>query len=205
MLWATLIGTTRLENRYVLPWVLGSVLPCYFAGLFTWWHAPSSPVARRLLLLGTWLSIAIAVRHTTNLMIRELGWHLRPKVVGPVLPLDLGLQITHEMCNLAVSIIILRLLALLPDGRYAFRYERHVLRALWGLFALPILLPLAGVPQHIVYYIVFYYPEAWLPGIGAALLTEGDESPPAAPDHWPAAAPIRVHHLRLPNAVCGVC
>lgn len=171
MLWATLIGTTQLENRYVLPWVLGSVLPCYFAGLFTWWHAPSSPVARRLLLLGTWLSVAIAVRHTTNLMIRELGWHLRPKVVGPVLPLDLGLQTAHEMCNLAVSILIVRLLALLPDGRYAFRYERHVLRALWALLALPILLPLAGVPQHIVYYIVFYYPEAWLPGIGAALLT----------------------------------
>ncbi|MGA4837871.1 sensor histidine kinase [Streptomyces sp. G45] len=170
MLWATFIGTTQLENRFVLPWVLGSVLPCYFAGLFTWWHAPSSPVARRLLLLGAWLSIALAIRHTTNLMVRQLGWYLRPRIVGSAVPLDIALQCVHQVCNLVVSVLIVRLLALLPDGRPVFRYERCLLGALWGLLALPVVLPLAGLSERAVYYVVFYYPEAWLPGVGAALL-----------------------------------
>ncbi len=170
LLWATLIGTTQLENRYVLPWILGSVLPCYFAGLFTWWHAPASPVARRLLLLGTWLCVSVAVRHTTSMLSRELGWYLRPEAVGVLLPLERGLQTASQLCHLVVSILVVRLLALLPDGGYRFRYERRVLDALWGLLALPVLLPLTGLSDHTVYYIVFYHPEAFLPGVGAALL-----------------------------------
>ncbi|MFD5697192.1 sensor histidine kinase [Streptomyces lasiicapitis] len=165
-----LIGTTQLRNRYILPWILGSVLPCYFAGLFTWWHAPSSPVARRLLLTGTWLSIAVAVRHTSALMIRGWGWDLRVEVAGVPLALDFGLQILSRLCDLTVSILVVRLLALLPDGRCVFRHERLVLGALWGLIALPLLLPVAGMQMVTVNLVVFYYPEAWLPGLGAALL-----------------------------------
>ncbi|MEI5101944.1 sensor histidine kinase [Streptomyces sp. PmtG] len=171
VLWAAVIGTTQLQNRFVLPWILGSVLPCYVAGLFTWWHAPASPVARRLLLVGTWLCVAIAIRHTTTLVSRELGWHLRPRPGGLLLPLDHWLQITTQVCQLAVSVLLVRLLALLPDGAPAFRYERRLLDALWGLLALPPLLPLTGLSDDVVYYIVFYYPEAWLPGVGATLLT----------------------------------
>ncbi|WP_367133147.1 MULTISPECIES: sensor histidine kinase [Streptomyces] len=170
MLWATLIGTTQLQNRYTLPWILGSVLPCYFAGLFTWWHAPTSPVAKRLLLIGTWLSVTIAFRYSTTLLIRAFHWNLRPGPGALHLPADYGLQVLSQTCDLIVSILVVRLLALLPDGRYAFPYERRVLGALWGLLALPALLPLTGMSRLTVHYVVFYYPEAWLPGLGAALL-----------------------------------
>ncbi|WP_424889235.1 ATP-binding protein [Streptomyces sp. XH2] len=170
MLWATLIGTTQLQNRYTLPWILGSVLPCYFAGLFTWWHARTSPVAKRLLLIGTWLSVTIAIRYSTTLLIRAFGWNLRPTPHALQLPAEYGLQVLSQTCDLVVSILVVRLLALLPDGRYAFPYERRVLGALWGLLALPALLPLTGMTQLAVHYVVFYYPEAWLPGLGAVLL-----------------------------------
>ncbi|MFF9898991.1 sensor histidine kinase [Streptomyces longispororuber] len=170
LLWATLIGTTQLENRFVLPWVLGSVVPCFFGGLILWWHAPASPVARRLLLVGTWLCAAAAARHTTTLLSQELGWYLRPEPAGVRVPLNLFLQMFNQVCNLVVSILVVRLIALLPDGRHLFRYERRVLNALWGLLALPVLLPCTGMSYRTVYYVVAYHPEAWLPGVGAALL-----------------------------------
>ncbi|MEU1778248.1 ATP-binding protein [Streptomyces abikoensis] len=171
LLWAVTTGAFLLRNNTVtLPWILGSVLPCYCAGLFAWWHAPASPVARRLLLIGAALAVSIGIRCTSALLTTSFGWDLTAPENGlPSLQASC-LVLPTEWDNLAVSILVVHLLALLPDGRPRFRYERPVLRSLWALLALPFLLPLAGVPTRVVEYVVFYYPEAWLPGVGAALL-----------------------------------
>lgn len=171
LLWAVTTGAILLQNNTItLPWVLGAVLPCYCAGLFAWWHAPASPVARRLLLVGTTLSAGIAIRYTSELLTSRYGWDLGAPENGLPSPAAALFVLPAEADNLAVSILVVRLLALLPDGRYRFAGERRVLGWLWALEVLPLLLPLAGVPTRIVEYVVFYYPEAWLPGIGATLL-----------------------------------
>ncbi|QLE75239.1 sensor histidine kinase [Streptomyces rectiverticillatus] len=122
------------------------------------------------MLIGTWLSATIAIRYSTTLLIRAFGWNLRPRPYALLLPADYGLQVLSQTCDLIVSILLVRLLALLPDGAVLFPYERRILRALWGLLALPLLLPLTGMSQLSVHYVVFYYPEAWMPGLGAVLL-----------------------------------
>ncbi len=171
LLWAVATGAFLLRNNTVtLPWILGSVLPCYCAGLFAWWHAPTHAVARRLLLIGTALSVSIGIRYTSALLTTRYGWDLTAPENGlPSLEASC-VVLPAEWVNLAVSILVAHLLALLPDGRFRFRGERAVLRSLWALLALPFALPLAGVPTRIVEYVVFYYPEAWLPGVGATLL-----------------------------------
>ncbi|MEU1374158.1 GAF domain-containing sensor histidine kinase [Streptomyces triculaminicus] len=171
LLWAAATGAFLLRNNTVtLPWILGSVLPCYCAGLFAWWHAPASRVARRLLLTGTALSVSIGIRYTSALLTARHGWDLTAPENGlPSLEASLVVLPT-EWVNLTVSILVAHLLALLPDGRFHLRHERLVLRSLWALLILPLALPLAGVPTRDVEYAVFYYPEAWLPGIGAVLL-----------------------------------
>ncbi|MEU4211873.1 ATP-binding protein [Streptomyces sp. NPDC026206] len=171
LLWAMTTGAFLLRNNTVtLPWILGAVLPCYCAGLFAWWHAPSSPVARRLLLIGTALSVSIGIRYTSALLTTVFAWDLSAPENGlPSVEAALVVLPT-EWVNLTVSILVVHLLAVLPDGRFRFRYERPLLRSLWALLALPFVLPLAGVPTRIVEYVVFYYPEAWLPGVGAVLL-----------------------------------
>ncbi|WP_414170049.1 GAF domain-containing sensor histidine kinase [Streptoverticillium reticulum] len=170
LLWAVAAGAILLRNNTVtLPWILGSVLPCYCAGLFAWWHAPASPVARRLLLVGTALASSIAIRYTAALLTTRCGWDLTAPENGLPSPEASAVLLPTEVNNLTFSILVVRLLALLPDGRYRFRHERAVLGALWGLLTLPLVLPLAGVPTRIVELAVFYHPEAWLPGLGAAL------------------------------------
>ncbi|MFI1178986.1 GAF domain-containing sensor histidine kinase [Streptomyces sp. NPDC020799] len=169
LLWATVIGTTQLQNRYTLPWILGSVLPCYFAGLFSWWHAPASPIARRLLLIGVGLSATIALRYTETLLTMTFGWRLHPRTGHPSLVGYLCL-VSGQLDDMAVSVLIVRLLALLPDGKPRFAYERPLLRAFWALLALPLVLPLSPVSDRVAHGLVFYYPEAWLPAVGAVLL-----------------------------------
>ncbi|MCM2391896.1 sensor histidine kinase [Streptomyces albipurpureus] len=158
--YAAFVGTFVLQNRYTLPWILGSVLPCYLAGLFAVRHAPSSPVARRLLLVGAWLSLNITVQYTNRWLLMEADQ------VRPLLAVTQLTQITA----LVASVLMVRLLALLPDGTYRFSYERVVLRLLWALLALPVVLPALGVAPRTTHLVVFYYPEAWLPGCGAVLL-----------------------------------
>ncbi|GHF59213.1 hypothetical protein GCM10010218_45830 [Streptomyces mashuensis] len=171
LLWAATTGAFLLRNNTVtLPWILGAVLPCYCAGLFAWWHAPTHPVARRLLLIGTALSASIGIRYTSALLTTWYGWDLRAPENGLPSPTAALAVLPAEWDNLTVSILVVHLLALLPDGRPRFRGELLVLRSLWALLALPVALPAAGVPTHGVEYAVFYYPEAWLPGIGATLL-----------------------------------
>ncbi|MCC2275893.1 sensor histidine kinase [Streptomyces sp. ET3-23] len=171
LLWAVAAGAILLRNNTVtLPWILGSVLPCYCAGLFAWWHAPANPVARRLLLVGTALASSIAIRYTAALLTTRYGWDLTAPENGLPSPEASAVLLPTEVNNLTFSVLVVRLLALLPDGRYRFRHERVVLGAFWGLLTLPLVLPLAGVPTRIVELAVFYHPEAWLPGVGAALL-----------------------------------
>ncbi|MEU1673570.1 sensor histidine kinase [Streptomyces roseifaciens] len=124
--------------------------------------------------------MTIAIRYSTTLLIRAFGWNLRPRPYALLLPADYGLQVLSQTCDLIVSILLVRLLALLPDGAVLFPYERRFLRALWGMLALPLLLPLTGMSQLAVHYVVFYYPEAWMPGIGAVLLVVRCLRAPAA-------------------------
>lgn len=165
LLWAVPAGTLLLRNNYTLPWFLGSVLPCYFAGLFAWWHAPSSPVARRLLLIGIWLSVGIALKYSRVLLVLRLGWGIQPAT-----GLNLALSTAGYTAGLAVGILIVRLLALLPDGQYRFGHERLILVPLWGGLALPAVLALAKTSAQVSETVLSYYPEAWLPVMGALLL-----------------------------------
>ncbi|GAA2717902.1 MULTISPECIES: GAF domain-containing sensor histidine kinase [Streptomyces] len=175
LLWAAAAGVFLLPahapaGTVALPWILGAVLPCYCAGVFAWWHAPTHPVAGRLLLTGTALTAGTAVHYAAALLTARHGWDLAVPERG-LPPLRTALVVLPvQWDTLAAGILVVHLLALLPDGRFRFPGERAVLRCLWALLVLPVALPAAGVPAPIVEHLVFYYPEAWLPGIGATLL-----------------------------------
>lgn len=105
--------------------VLGFPLPYTVIGQFVWWRAPHHPVARQMLITTTALATTFLGITLDNI----LPWSDRPGVDQNVWS-----SIYHLVANTLyglVLVLIVRLVALLPDGRYRFTHERLVLGALW--------------------------------------------------------------------------
>lgn len=105
--------------------VLGIPLPYVMIGLFAWWHAPRHPVARRMLATSTVLAAVVL----GVLLSRALPLPDRFDMVQPAWSSTYYL-VVDTLYGLLV-VLIVRLVALLPDGRYRFTHERFVLASLW--------------------------------------------------------------------------
>lgn len=163
--------------------VLGFPLPYTVIGQFVWWRAPQHPVARQMLATSTALAAAFV---STELV--------------EILPLSICRLVEHTLYGLVV-VLIVRLVALLPDGRPRFIHERLVLGALWfwpPLLSVPefldwprwtsppdgILLLLLGPVLLVVRYAALPADERratrWL--VGMALLGIGAVTAPLVPE-----------------------
>ncbi|MFG2143296.1 histidine kinase [Streptomyces sp. NPDC048696] len=149
-----------ISAAQTLPWSLACILTTYVAGLSLSWHSPLHPVARRLLAAGSFAAIGMAVRFTLTSP-PATGWHSNTAREWAVLAVA-------RTFDVLAAVMLCRLLALLPDGRIRYRYERVVLRALWLLVPYPVTL-MASVSDRVLPWLLVQ-PEAWMPGLGAGLL-----------------------------------
>jgi signal transduction histidine kinase len=94
--------------------LLGFPLPYVVIGLFAWWRAPGHLVARRMLGTSAVLAAATLSVDLSHVLPSSSLW---PWLVNALYGLLL--------------VMVVQLVALLPDGRYWFTHERIVLRALW--------------------------------------------------------------------------
>jgi signal transduction histidine kinase len=128
------VATSRMSS---LPLTLSLPIAFFLIGLFVWWRAPRHPVARRMLAVTT-----VLVVFTLN---SQLIAHLLPE---PTSTAEIARRpqwiLIYSTVNYVffgiLVVLIIRLIALLPDGHYRFTYERSLFRVLW---LLP--LPLAGI------------------------------------------------------------
>lgn len=117
----------------LLP-VLGISLPYVVIGQFAWWRAPQHLVARRMLAISTVLAVSVLSARLSLVLPLPVGFD----VVRPGWSLIYYLFV--DTLQGLVVVLIVGLVALLPDGHYRFTYERLVLRALWlwpPLYSLP--------------------------------------------------------------------
>lgn len=143
----------------VLPLVLGIPLVYFVIGLFVWWRAPGHPVARRMLAVTTVLAML-------SLNVVSTRGTLPPWGV----PHDLIQKVLYGL----LVVLSVGLVALLPDGRPHFTYERVVLGVLWLLpldpliafLDTPVRTPLPGEPGlwlFLVGPVLLVVRYAWLP------------------------------------------
>ncbi|MGW0574381.1 histidine kinase [Streptomyces sp. NPDC002920] len=162
LLYAVPVAGIWISAQRTLPWTLGAVLPCYVAGVFLWWQAPSHPVARRLLAAGSWAVLSLVIRYTVRITTAAGDW------ASPSAGMRTSM-LAVQTINVAVSVVLVRLLAQLPDGRSRHGYERTVLRSLWILLLYPLALAVLDIQDPLLSRLLVL-PEAWLPALGAALL-----------------------------------
>ncbi|WP_431045461.1 ATP-binding protein [Streptomyces sp. P1-3] len=162
LLYAVPAGGIWISAERTLAWSLGAVLPCYAAGLFLWWRAPAHPVARRLVAAGSWAALGLVVRFTLTLFVEPSAWN-------PPTPLVWTGLLVVRTIDVVVGLLLVRLVALLPDGRHRYVHERVLLSALWLLTLYPLALMASDVPEQLLPRLLVQ-PEAWLPAVGAGLL-----------------------------------
>ncbi|WP_143268761.1 sensor histidine kinase [Amycolatopsis vastitatis] len=145
---ATVVQALLEPGMPTLPIVLAIPFSYFVVGMFVWWRAPQHLVARRMLATSTLVAVT-ALDVPVHRMARWLGGAaeevlLRWKLIGMLDDAEFGL----------VLVMVIGLIALLPDGRYRFAYERVALRVLWLLPPLYSLNRLPGLPT--------LYPFPWL-------------------------------------------
>ncbi|GAA2781824.1 GAF domain-containing sensor histidine kinase [Crossiella cryophila] len=150
-----------LPARLTLSWALTAVLPCYAAGLLVWRAAPSHPVGRRLMVFGSLLAIGLATNYPLHFLTTPQDWQPAGFWVW------FG-STGNETLEFVFNILIIYLVALLPDGGYRHRYERILLRSLWFLLPAPLIAALAGLPIEMM-YLWSQKPFAWL-HVGAGIM-----------------------------------
>ncbi|MEV0678997.1 ATP-binding protein [Actinosynnema sp. NPDC050436] len=116
--------------------LLSFPVPFFAVGLVAWRRAGGHPTARRLFLFGCLEAVVYAPQYVVNAV--APGAFHSPAMVGVVLPAEM-----------LATVLLVRLVALLPDGRYRFRRERLVLRPMWCAPLLPLVV-LAVAPDTIV-------------------------------------------------------
>ncbi|MBP2478735.1 signal transduction histidine kinase [Crossiella equi] len=151
-----------LPARLTLSWALVAVVPCAFAGMFAWWAAPNHPVSRRLLLLGGIMAVGLSTNYALYFGAPWQDW-------SPPTPLVWLGAVFNEALEVVMNILVVYLVALLPDGRFRHRYERVLLRPLWLLLPLPLLVSALGVPTTQL-YLWSQKPFAWLHAVAAVML-----------------------------------
>lgn len=150
-----------LPARLTLSWALTAVLPCYAAGLLVWRAAPNHPVARLLLVFGSLLAVGLATNYPLHFLTSDADW------ASPGFWMWFG-AIGNEVLEFVFNILIIYLVALLPDGRFRHRYERVLLRPLWFLLPVPLVVAASGLPISSM-YLWSQKPFAWL-HVGAGIM-----------------------------------
>ena len=143
----------------VLPLVLGLPFPYFVIGLFVWWRAPQHRVARRMLATST----VFAVLELDALLDRTARW-LRGGTDEGMSTWKLISLLSEDAGIGLLVVMVIGLIALLPDGRYRFVYEPVVLRVLWLLAPMYPLNRLLGQPIPVPWL------GNWLLVLGPALL-----------------------------------
>ncbi|MDX3193927.1 sensor histidine kinase [Streptomyces sp. MN03-5084-2B] len=132
---ATVVLALLEPGMPALPLALAIPFSYFMIGMLVWWRAPQHLVARRMLATSTLVAVLSLngglVRRTERSLPRGAAEEvlLRWELIGMLDDAGFGL----------VVVMVIRLIALLPDGRYRFAYERVTLRVLW---LLPLLYPL---------------------------------------------------------------
>lgn len=150
-----------LPAHLALSWALTAVLPCYAAGLLVYRVAPEHPVARRLLVFGSLLALGLATNYPVHFLSTPEDW------LPPTFWVWFG-SVGNEVLEFVYNILIIYLVALLPDGRFRHRYERVLLKPLWLLLPAPLIASAAGLPTTSL-YLWSQKPFAWL-HVGAAVM-----------------------------------
>ncbi|GAB3744535.1 hypothetical protein GCM10027598_79320 [Amycolatopsis oliviviridis] len=123
-------------------------LPLYVVGAVVWWRAPGHPLTRRLLVTATVMAVTAAV---TNDVLRTFSAEERESTSLPPWWAQIYIQGVGVM-QCVVVVLVVSLVALLPDGRYRFPHERIVLRALWALPLLYLLNYFADRPPPVTQF-----------------------------------------------------
>ncbi|WP_370964496.1 sensor histidine kinase [Amycolatopsis sp. cg9] len=128
-----------------VPIVFALTLPFFVTGVVVWWRAPAHPLARRVLVTGTVVAMTGAV---TNGALRLFPDDARASLW--LLPwwAQIYVQCVGVM-QCVVVVLVVSLVALVPDGRYRYPHERVALRAFWALPPLYLLNYFTGRPPPV--------------------------------------------------------
>ncbi|WIX85709.1 sensor histidine kinase [Amycolatopsis sp. DG1A-15b] len=157
---ATVVLALLEPGMSAVPFALGIPFSYFMIGMFVWWRAPQHLVARRMLATSTLVAVLV-LDATVERTVERLGG-----AAEEVLPrwALISMPIGDAVFGLVV-VMVIGLIALLPDGRYRFAYERVALRVLWLLPPLYALNRLPGLPK------LFPFPWGnWLLLLGPVLL-----------------------------------
>lgn len=142
-----------------LVWLLAGPFPFYVVGVAAYWRAPDYPISRLLLGLGAMFGLGTVI---------EYGVKAAAFAGAPGGWLVVGVW-ASGVTGMVGMILLVRTLALLPDGRYRYGYERVVLRAMWALLLLAVLILFAGPTAYVdntAYFEEFPRVPTGLPTIG---------------------------------------
>lgn len=115
-------------------WVAGSQVLLFAVAVFALRKAPEHPTPRRLQIACALFAVQTAIEYAIYALhdrdvAEEWRWLL---------------TVTSNVLSVLSLVVITRLLALLPDGRYHFTYERRILSPLWAFAAVPALMVITG-------------------------------------------------------------
>jgi signal transduction histidine kinase len=122
-----------------LAWLLAGPFPFYVTGLAAYWRAPTYPISTLLLGLGGMFGLGTAIEYVVKAAAAAGaadGW------------LVAGVW-ANGLTGLVGIVLLARTLALMPDGRCRYGYERVVLRAAWATPLLSLLVLFAGPTAYL--------------------------------------------------------
>ena len=122
-----------------LIWLLAGPFPFYVVGLAAYWRAPTYPISGLLLGLGGMFGLQTVI---------EYGVKAAAVVDAPAGLLVAGVW-ACGVTGMIAMIFLVRVLALLPDGRYRHGYERVILAAAWLVPLVAVLILFAGPTAYV--------------------------------------------------------
>lgn len=122
-----------------LVWLLAGPFPFYVIGLAAYWRAPTYPISGLLLGLGGMFGLQTVI---------EYGVKAAAVVDAPAGLLVAGVW-ACGVTGMIAMIFLVRVLALLPDGRYRYGYERVILTAAWVVPLVAVLILFAGPTAYV--------------------------------------------------------
>ncbi|WP_134728100.1 sensor histidine kinase [Amycolatopsis nivea] len=139
VLWSVVAALTVLDSPLTVAVAVAGPLPSWLVGVFAWRLAPRHPVARQALATGVLFAMLTAVAFLAAAAGNAFDFVQLPRMWRVLIG---GIA--------AVLIVaVVRLVGLLPDGRYRFAWEKAVLRSLWLVVPFALVLTYVGGPLPI--------------------------------------------------------
>ncbi len=127
------------ESSFGLVWLLAGPLPFFVVGMTAYLRLKVCSLSRQLLWVGGAFGIAGAIGYGVTAGVQVgagAGW------------LGVGVFGYQLTCMIAIALLA-RVLALLPDGRYRYDYERMTIRAMWAVPLLSVIIFFAGPTAYL--------------------------------------------------------